>query len=37
MLRWIGQHLDNKYLHSIDKTTIKSIIDATLKEGVSKT
>lgn len=37
MLRWIAQHLDNKYLHSIDKTLIESIIDAKLKEGVSKT
>lgn len=37
MLRWIAQHLDNKYLHSIDKTIIESIIGAPLKEGVRKT
>jgi integrase len=37
MLRWLSQHLDNKYLHDIDKAVIESIIDAKLKEGVSKT
>jgi integrase len=37
MLRWIAQHLDNRYLHDIDKTVIESIIHAKLKEGVSKT
>lgn len=36
MLRWIAQHLDNKYLHNIDKPIIESIIAAKLKEGVSK-
>jgi len=33
MLRWIAEHLDNKYLHCIDKIIIESIIDAKLKEG----
>jgi hypothetical protein len=33
----VTQHLDNKYLHDIDKAVIESIIHAKLKEGVSKT
>ena len=37
MLRWIAQHLNNKYLHEIDKTLIESIINAKLKEGVTRT
>jgi hypothetical protein len=28
MQRWIAQHLDNRYTHDIDKTSIESIIHA---------
>jgi integrase len=37
ILRWLAKHLDNKSLQDIDLAIIDSIIQAKLKEGVSKT
>lgn len=37
MLRWLAHHLNDVYLHDIDKGTVEKIIKAKLDEGVSKT